>query len=156
MDTRDTGQPLPRRTPQQPQLPPETAGGPPAAAPAAKPARARKPGEPPKGVKIAIVVFIVGLVAWIALTNDDSSHTKAVTRGDYPATWPLTVDAGTLECIDGGKVTIKIGSIRYALNGTARTDNTLEPVDPIWADDPHTPGLKLSIGPLIADGLKLC
>jgi hypothetical protein len=39
------------------------------------------------------------------------------------------------------------------VNGMA---SSYEDINPIWADDPASPGLKKNIGPLINAGLEMC
>lgn len=117
-------------------------------------ARPRKPGEPPGWAKLMILAFIAFAIGLVYLNRDDG-HSRHVSRSNYPATWPLTVNSGTLECYSQ-RVTIKVGSTRYALNGIAAGDGSYTPIDSIWADDPSLPGLKKGLGVLINDGLKLC
>lgn len=119
-----------------------------------RPARQRKPGEPPGWAKILILAFVAFAIG-MAFVIGDGGHSKHVSRSNYPATWPLTVDSGTLECYSG-RVTIKVGTTQYALNGIAAGDGSYTPIDSIWADDPSLPGLKKGLGVLINDGLKLC
>ncbi|GAA1769428.1 hypothetical protein GCM10009681_46000 [Luedemannella helvata] len=70
--------------------------------------------------------------------------------------WPLTIDSGTLECRNGAEVVLSSGGTVYALNGTAKSSKRYADVSSVWADDPSTAGLKVSIGPLIDEGLALC
>jgi hypothetical protein len=56
-------------------------------------------------------------------------------------------------------VTFVAEGTTYWVNGTAGNaadERGWEDVRPIWADDPADAGLKISIGPLIDDGLALC
>lgn len=101
---------------------------------------------------IVVVALLAVGVIWKAVAPGDS-HTKAVSRSDYGTAWPLTVDSAKLGCAGGRDPYVQVGSIRYAL-----TDGEAgyTAIDSIWADDPGTPGLKLSIGGLRADALKLC
>jgi hypothetical protein len=78
-----------------------------------------------------------------------------VSRADYGTDWPLTVESGVLAC-DSDAATIEVGGTTYALNGTARTFRAGVDIDPIWAANPDVDGLKIDIGPLIDDALKLC
>ena len=84
-------------------------------------------------------------------------QSKEVSKDSF-ASWPLTVDKGTLKCVGAGgvgKVTITVNGTTYALNGTAKGSGDHKDIDPIWAPA-ETAGLKKDIGPLIAEGLKLC
>lgn len=106
------------------------------------------------------VMLLVGVAAFFALAigwkifAPGDSHTKHVTRSDYGSYWPLTVDSATIGC-KGADPYAQVGSIRYGLNGTAQTDGYASP-DPIWADDSSSPGLKVDIGVLRINALKLC
>lgn len=81
---------------------------------------------------------------------------KVVSKADYGEQWPLTVPSGTLRCSGAGAVTIEVDGTVYAVNGTAMGLKRWPDVEKIWAPDPKTEGLKISIGGLISDGLKLC
>lgn len=82
------------------------------------------------------------------------------TRAGFEAagkTWPLTVDAGTLSCkgqavwftADDGRV--------FAVNGAARSQRPEARLDPVWRfDEAIGGGVRVSVGDLIAEGLKLC
>lgn len=119
-------------------------------------ARPRKPGEPPGWAKLAIVGVLAVAVAGLFVVDGHDKSTKQVTHAQYGDRWPLTVQSGTLKCLDHKDVVIRVGETWYALNGTAKDDGSFEDIDPIWADDPNLPGLKKNIGVLIDDGLKLC
>lgn len=73
--------------------------------------------------------------------------------------WPFTVDSATLLCTKaamGERITVVANGEMYALNGTAKSAKLWPPFDPIWRDDPDTPGLKIDIGPMIDRGRALC
>ena len=53
-------------------------------------------------------------------------------------------------------MTIEVDGTVYAVNGTAMGLKQWPDVEKIWAPDPGTEGLKINIGRLISDGLKLC
>lgn len=110
-----------------------------------------------------MMLFLVvgGLLAagllWNAVTGSGGdSHSKSVDRSTYGTAWPLTVDSAKIGCENGQDEYVQVGSIRYSLNGTAKADGGYDNVDAIWADDPSSPGLKMSIAPLVADAQKLC
>lgn len=123
-------------------------------APAPKP----RWSEPKVFLVLLAVVAIAGIV-WHSTSGggEEKAHDRLVSRTDYPGTWPLTVDAGDLWC-NNGALTITVNNVgdSYSLNGTAAATGFNKPLDPIWADDPSSPGLKMSIAPLIADAQKLC
>jgi hypothetical protein len=88
-----------------------------------------------------------------------ANNEKSVSRADYGGKWPLKVESGTLRCDDPGAVTFTSNGTTYWVNGTAggmADTHGWKDIRPIWADDPDVTGLKISIGPLIDDGLALC
>lgn len=128
----------------------------------AQPAPAETPAKAKNNSSGCMVLFLVvgGLLAagllWNAVTGGGDSRSKNVSRSGYGASWPLTVDSAKIGCANGQDAYVQVGSIRYALNGTAKADGGYSNIAAIWADDPQSPGLKLSITPLIADAQKLC
>ena len=79
--------------------------------------------------------------------------------------WPLTVDAGTLTCIDGlhAAFFVDIGEEGrlWPLNGRAKSNHErfgAEPdINPIWRFDPqYADGIRVSIGPMINRALEFC
>jgi hypothetical protein len=83
---------------------------------------------------------------------------RPVVRADLGAKWPLTIDGGTLHCTGSptsGAVTLYADGITYALNLQAQGDGYAQP-GPIWADDTANTGMKLPMGPLVEEGMKLC
>lgn len=93
--------------------------------------------------------------------NDDPPPVDAqqtagqISESDYGDQWPLTVPSGTLQC-EADAVTFTAGGVTYAVNGMATTRDFGVDIDPIWRPNPDIPGAKVSIGPLIDDGLALC
>jgi hypothetical protein len=88
-----------------------------------------------------------------------SGRSLYVSRSDLRDDWPLTVDAGYLNCPtdpSSGVVAFYDGSRYYAVNGLARSVTDYPDIDAIWADNPISPGIKKDIGPLIDRGLALC
>jgi hypothetical protein len=85
-----------------------------------------------------------------------------VSREEFGERWPLTVDAGELECRQKGAgpagrmVLFHAEGRTYAVNGTAITHSGHPRIDPIWRDNPDIPGTKIPITPLLNAGLKLC
>ena len=99
--------------------------------------------------------WFVGVIAAfaIALVACDA---REVTRDQYGTAWPLTVDSAALHC-ENDAVWATIRGRDYALNGWAQTYKSLPELPrSLWRNDPRVPGLKVSIGPLIRDGLALC
>lgn len=83
-----------------------------------------------------------------------------VTRADLGSDWPLTVDKVYLACrpLPGNlqilTVTAPDGTT-YGLNGVA-LDHNYPRIDPIWAADPGSDGLKLDMSPLMDKASALC
>lgn len=82
-----------------------------------------------------------------------------VSRPEYGAGWPLTVESGALRCESdyGSAVVIVVNNVKYALNGRARgqIDRTG------WRDSREIVrktevGSLADVGPLIDRGLALC
>jgi hypothetical protein len=83
---------------------------------------------------------------------------KQVTRDQFGAKWPLSVDRATLHCTGtrgAGAVTLYADGITYALNLQAQGTGYAQP-GPIWVDDKDNAGMKLPMGPLVVEGMKLC
>lgn len=81
---------------------------------------------------------------------------KTISRADYGDAWPLTVESGILSCQPPSAVVfVASDGTAYAVNGTAESAGYAE-IEPIWADDPDPYIPKISIGPLIQNGLALC
>ena len=85
----------------------------------------------------------------------------AVSRAEFGADWPLTVDRGTLSCDGPGVVFTTDDGEEYAVNGTAKGSG-YPGIEPIWREDPDLalddggPPLRVDISPLIDRGLELC
>lgn len=116
----------------------------------------------PKIFVVLLALISTAAIIWHAISGGSDGgtihqHSLPVSRTDYPGTWPLTVDDGELWC-DGGALTITVRSASdsYSLNGAAEANHSNKPIDSIWADDPSSPGLKMSIAPLVAAAQKLC
>ncbi|MGV3613352.1 MAG: DUF2511 domain-containing protein [Fluviicola sp.] len=106
-------------------------------------------------------------------TTESDAPQKFVSRSMFGNEWPLTIDKGTLKCLDyGGVVFITEDGQIYGVNGTAKTYGKTagySDIEDIWADDLVTKkslmevgvsekdaSSKISIGPLLDEGLKLC
>ena len=107
---------------------------------------------------------------------------KKISKTDLKDKWPLTEKEGILKCVQfeieginpefSKGVLIEIKGINYALNGTAKTWSDkygYYDIEEIWSDnlklkeDLMKLGVsekdatsKISIGPLIEEGIKLC
>lgn len=108
-----------------------------------------------------LVVFLFFTVAC------RTSDAKTIKQSDYGEKWPLTVPEATLLCKGWGSVYVYVNERYYPVNGLAESQQMIDTyigkpiynLQDIWAFDPvYGPeyGLRISIGPLIDDGLKLC
>ena len=113
---------------------------------------------------VAVIAAAVFLVACsgdsssgnTASGDSSSGNTAEVTRSELGEEWPLTVDAVSLRC-EGSAVIAEVDGTVYALNGTAKADDTLADITEIWAEDDELGvGLRKNIGVLIDRGLELC
>lgn len=105
-------------------------------------------------------------VAVMLLTRPSVPATPAATPRPAPmvnrttinATWPLTVDEGTIIC-NGDAFLLRTNQGLYALNGIARGRMGTEgwkDIKEITKPDPSSPGLILSVQPLIDRALDYC
>lgn len=127
-----------------------------------------------KSLYIAIVLaqFILFSCSNQSATESEGSQ-KFVSRSMFRNKWPLTIDKGTLKCLDyGGVVFITEDGRIYGVNGTAKTYGKTagySDIEDIWADDLVTKkslmeagvpeehaSSKMDIGLLLEEGLKLC
>jgi hypothetical protein len=107
------------------------------------------------------VVVLSALYGWASggdpkQASQVADRSRSVRQGDVQP-WPFTVDSGTLRCRNSILVTFESpDGTEYGLNGSAR--NVGYPgAEPIWAADPALGnGLKVDIGPMIAEGNALC
>ena len=105
------------------------------------------------------MLLLVTLLA-VACAPENSMTVK---QSDYGDAWPLTIPEATLVC-EKGAVFLKADGKHYGITGLGQTwvkleyPSTARSLDAIWRDDPASnfSGLKISIGPLIDDGLELC
>ena len=108
-----------------------------------------------------VLPFIAALTLVLVVgCGDDNSRT--ITEADYGDEWPLTVPEATLICEAPSAVILKVGSNYYGVNGTGRTYVEREypqngrDLERIWRLDPGGIGPRVSISPLIDNGLELC
>lgn len=119
-------------------------------------------------------VFSLSLVFFL---SGCSKPGLELTKEQYGDKWPLTVSSGHIECKNNAVIFHSDGKT-YAVNGVARAQGYSE-INTIWKDDPAffkmaaeiakakdstvdevLRGLgsptKISIGPILDSGLKLC
>ena len=88
-------------------------------------------------------------------SGDASTRRVPVSREQFGEKWPLTVEKGEVECIDGFIAVFHHEGKTWALNGAAQSRGYPE-IELIWRDNPSIPGFKINIGPLIDLALKQC
>jgi hypothetical protein len=86
---------------------------------------------------------------------------QLISADDYGDAWPFAVEEMHLSCLGGNAVVVADAEtgVMYPLNGIASgkaRSLALEPLDKVWRDNPAIPGTKVSVGPLIEQGLQLC
>ncbi|MEA1606137.1 DUF2511 domain-containing protein [Pseudomonas spirodelae] len=86
---------------------------------------------------------------------------QLISADDYGDAWPFTVDEMHLSCFPGDALVVADAEtgVMYPLNGTAKAKASalgLEPIDKVWRADPDIAGAKVSLGPVIEQGLPLC
>ena len=97
-----------------------------------------------------LVVIVV-----VAFTFGGSPRNeREISRSEFGDRWPFTVRQGRLKC-DHEAVTFTANGIRYAVNGKAKS-RKFDPIESVWKHNPSIPGTRISIGPIIQAGLKLC
>ena len=106
---------------------------------------------------LPVLALCVSATAFAASTK--------IAKTDLENYWPLTVDAGVLNCeyFPGNAklqlVTFTADGKTYALNGIARghaKNRGWSEIRPIWKENASIPGTKVDIGPLINRGISLC
>lgn len=99
-----------------------------------------------------ILVLLLPLIA--AACSSGPAAGVEITRTEYAEGWPFTVERGELACVDDA-VVFTAGGTMYGVNGAAVRGGYPD-VDPIRRTSPVIPPLKVSLAPLIEDGLALC
>lgn len=107
-----------------------------------------------------------------AISVSASANSVMITAEEYGDAWPFTVSEGQLHCKNNA-VGFLVEGVDYGLNGTA-TSAGLAPIEPIWKFDMEKieemaelfettveamieeAPLRINIGAVISDGLKLC
>lgn len=115
---------------------------------------------------IGLLAVVLILLMRAACSNDERQSAapaeRAIRQSNYGADWPLTVNSATLHCEvvrqTRRAVWVEVRGEKYGVNGTARgwLGETRWKLHDIWRDDSDFPGNKVSVDPLIQDGLALC
>ncbi|MDE0158688.1 MAG: DUF2511 domain-containing protein [Candidatus Dadabacteria bacterium] len=124
-------------------------------------------------------IIITGIILFSAVFSSVSASagSKIIKATDYGDKWPLTVSKATLSCHGPGAVYIRANPVPlrpqqyYPVNGLASSQvwidryigrgKKLSNLENIWAFDEKEMAkwgyeVRISIGPLIEDGLELC
>ena len=106
-------------------------------------------------VRILAVLLVVGYLGFSAFADPSS---KKIKQSEFGKSWPFTVKEGVLACEGSngfGAVTFTAKGVTYAINGVASGTKKYQDLKKIWKSDGNL-GLKVSVGPIIEMGLKLC
>ena len=108
-------------------------------------------------------------LACILFATATYSSSEAISASEYGAKWPFTISGGQLSCTPPGAVTFTANGKAYAVNGLAKSSRGNVDIKEIWKSESDSeqaqymlkqgrPDLmpKISIGPIIDRGLKLC
>ena len=104
-----------------------------------------------------LVILLTALAPPLGWTFNREIHQK-----EYGDSWPLTVPETRLFC-EGNMVFVLVNDVYYPLNGRAKSQLrtrrpawTVRPLKDIWKFRDAEFDIRVSISPLIDDGLKLC
>lgn len=108
-------------------------------------------------MKTKITLFLTVILVAGCTTPEKKETGKKITRQEWGASWPFTVDEVYLDC-DGFSVTVKANGTTYAVNGRAKDQGMGSDLASIWAVDTsyHDSSIKKDIGSIIDAGLKIC
>jgi hypothetical protein len=86
---------------------------------------------------------------------------QLISAEQFGGDWPFTVEEMHLSCFPGRALVVSDAEtgVMYPLNGVASAKAGalgLEPIGKVWRDDPGNSGAKISLGPVIEQGLLLC
>jgi len=123
-----------------------------------------------KNAGVGCLIF-VGLCIAVGLcgrNSDKPVDEKAkpnkihIKKAEYGEKWPFRFPEAVLSCKNDAVIVSFGDAMSFGLNGVA-IQNGYEDIavkyngkSVMWLDDPKNPGLKISIGPMITRGLKLC
>jgi hypothetical protein len=115
------------------------------------------------------LLYVVLLI--LSACGGKNESYKEITEADFGNEWPFTVDKGILVCVQYEEIEglnpesmrgiiFTVGSTQYAINGTATSraeELGYQSVIDIVKPDTLIGGTyKMSIGPIIEEGLKIC
>ena len=116
----------------------------------------------------AIFITIISLNSYSS-AQGKTSQSVIISAAEYGDKWPFTVPKGLLACSGADEVTFTVGRDVYAVNGLAMSNKRYKNIRAIWKDDIESEHAKymikqgrrdlipkISTGPIIDRGLKLC
>lgn len=102
---------------------------------------------------MAVLLLVTGCSA-------EKSKSVPIAWQQFGARWPLRVAEGKLACVQDADsqpiVTFIASDGEYALNITAQETGYYRSIDSIHATYPENSRIKMPLGELIEEGLKLC
>lgn len=134
-------------------------------------------------MKLKLLIILLSMVAVSCKDSEPKIlNERKISKSDLKDKWPLTVNEGTIKCVEyeieginpelSQGVLIEVKGIDYALNGTAKTWSEkygYSNIEEIWLENLKLKNelmklgvsekdatSKISIGPLLEEGLKLC
>ncbi|MEJ7645904.1 MAG: DUF2511 domain-containing protein [Chryseolinea sp.] len=105
--------------------------------------------------------FLILIVSVTFFGCGGNSKTKEISKADYGTDWPVSVEEGTVKCIDGTYVVFETMGKVYAVNDSAKKESVMKEhgwsdIEEIRVDDPASPDTKVNITPILSTGLILC
>ncbi|RHW21709.1 DUF2511 domain-containing protein [Pseudomonas jilinensis] len=84
-----------------------------------------------------------------------------ISEEDFGDRWPFTQPEMHLTCLPGNAVVVMDvnSGVMYPVNGVANgkaQQMGMESLQTIWLENPNIEGTKISVGPIIEQGLSLC
>lgn len=94
------------------------------------------------------------LLLGVGCASDDTVNGRQIAEsGGWE--WPLTVEQVRILCPGDRQLVVLADGVKYAINGTAKSAGYAA-LDPIWRDDPNTPGLKVPMDGLTKHAAAVC
>jgi hypothetical protein len=112
---------------------------------------------------VGLIYFaLVGaLLYWILGLLTPVTPAARISPANFSEAWPFAVDQLDLLCEPGDAVIVvnPADGKRYGVNGAAigrASELKLDSLEGIWVDNPQLPGTKISVSPVINQGIALC
>lgn len=108
-----------------------------------------------KDKEVTVFGIPVGKTVVLSHRQDALPSGVKINRLEFGNSWPLTVESGYLDCIDGKALVFRTGRKSYAINGIAESYGYVK-IDPIWRANPEIKSFKMDIGLLLNRAKGLC